>query len=450
MLLTPLIKRQLRIFTVLAVVALGLAFFQYARVPAMVGIGVYDVSVDFGDASGLYPKAAVTYRGVEVGQVSELEVTDQGAIATLRLDNDARIPAGASAELHSTSAVGEQYVDLVDPRTTPSGGKAGAGSGDLLADGARIPRERAVEMPQITPVLDSVNRLLESVPKAETKRVLDEVDAGLGGAGPDLNELVDASGDLLTEAQARIDATTSLIAAVQPVLETQRDLGSQTQSYAAALDQLTGALAAGDSAAVRTLLKKAPGGLDAATRTVRDLQPVLPMMLANLTTNAQVLHTYLPQLHQTLVVYPSLVARLQSAINPRAEHGDVKLDLRAALNNPPTCQSGYLSPKERRNPRATEVRDVDTLAHCKIAPDNPTAIRGARNLPCPEGDGRGNTPAACGEHFGGGVWPDSSGTVAYDLAVGRGDGTTTTTTGTDATGGDELWKILVLAPLGVR
>jgi len=432
MLLTPLIKRQLRIFTVLAAVALGLAFFQYARVPAMVGIGVYDVDVDFGDASGLYPKAAVTYRGVEVGQVAKLEVTDKGAIATLRLDNDARIPAGASAELHSTSAVGEQYVDLVDPRTSPSGGKAGA----VLADGARIPRERAVEMPQITPVLDSVNRLLESVPKAETERVLDEVDAGLGGAGPDLNELVDATGDVLTEAQARIDATTSLIAAVQPVLETQRDLGSRTRSYAASLDQLTAALAEGDSAAVRTLLKNAPGGLSTATRTVTDLQPVLPMMLANLTTNAQVLNTYLPQVHQTLVVYPSLVARLQSAINPRAKYGDVQLDLRAALNNPPTCQSGYLSPKERRNPRATEVRDVDTLAHCEIAPDNPTAIRGARNLPCPQGDGRGNTPAACGEHFGGGVWPDSSGTVAYE--------------GTDETGGDELWKILVLAPLGVR
>ena len=39
MLLTPLIKRQLRIFAVLATVALGLAFFQYARVPAMMGIG---------------------------------------------------------------------------------------------------------------------------------------------------------------------------------------------------------------------------------------------------------------------------------------------------------------------------------------------------------------------------------------------------------------------------
>ena len=444
MLLTPLIKRQLRIFTVLAVVALGLAFFQYARVPAMLGIGVYDVRVDFADASGLYPKAAVTYRGVEVGEVSKLEVTDHGAIATLRLENDARIPARASAELHSTSAVGEQYVDLVDPRSG-----AGGTSRAVLADGATIPRERAVEMPQITPVLDSVNRLLESVPKAATRRVLDQVDDGLGGSGPQLQELVDSSGKLLTEAQSQIEATTSLISALQPVLETQRDLGPATRDYAAQLDQVTGVLADDDSAALRGLLATGPGGLDAARATVRDLQPVLPMMLANLTTNAQVLNTYLPQVRQILVIYPSLVARLQSAVNPRAAQGDVKLDLRAALNDPPTCRSGYLDARERRNPRATAVRDVDTLAHCKIAPDDPTAIRGARNLPCPQGTGRGPTPAACGITFRNGIWPESGGTAAYDLAVGRGGEVATEKTGDEAKGAD-LWQILVLAPLSVR
>ncbi len=449
MLLTPLIKRQLRIFTVLAVVALGLAFFQYARVPAMLGIGVYSVDVDFGDASGLYPKAAVTYRGVNVGQVSKLEVTDKGAVATLRLENSARIPAGASAELHSTSAIGEQYLDLVDPRP---GGTRGTAGGSMLADGATIPRERAIEMPQITPVLDSVNRLLESVPKAATQRVLDEVDAGLGGAGPDLGGLVDASGKLLTEAQSNIDVTTSLIAAMKPVLETQKGLGNQTTAYASSLNELTGALAADNTGDLKALLKNAPDGLNAATRTVKDLQPVLPMMLANLTTNAQVLNTYLPQLHQTLVIYPSVVARLQSSVNPRAKFGDVQLDLRAAVNNPPTCQSGYLSPKERRNPSADTVRDVDTLAHCEIAPNNPTAIRGARNLPCPQGDGRGNVPAACGLGFGSGVWPNSSGTVAYDLAVGRGDGTKAPAAGSGSAGAGEedLWKMLVLAPLATR
>lgn len=443
MLLTPLIKRQLRIFALLAVVALGYAFIHYARIPAILGVGVYYVTVDFEDASGLYPKAAVTYRGVNVGVVSDLDVTDSSAVATLRIDNGTDIPSGVSAELHSTSAIGEQYIDLVDPV-----GSDASGNGRYLAEGAAIPRERAVEMPQITPVLDSVNRLLESVPKEQTKAVLSQLDEGLGGSGSDLNELVDSSGKLLTEAQSQINATTSLIAALQPVLNTQTELAPETQSYADALNDVTAAVARNDSADLKALLSNAPDGLDAATATVADLQQVLPMMLANLTTSAEVLHTYLPNVKQILVLYPSLVARLQAAVNPRAGKGDVQLDLRAAVNNPPTCQSGYLPAQQRRSPSITTTRDVDRQAHCEIAPDNPTAVRGARNLPCPHSSSRGPLPAACGITFRGGIWPDSNAAVAYDIAVGQGDDSAAR----DVTSGrqvdeDDLWKILVLAPL---
>lgn len=438
MLLTKLIRRQLRIFAVISTVALGLAFFVYAKVPAMVGIGVYDVEVDFADASGLYPKAQVTYHGVKVGRVVKLEVSDDGAVATLRIDSDIDIPADATAELHSTSAIGEQYVDLV----------AEDGDGPFLDDGGEIPRDRAVEMPQISPVLDRLNRLLAAVPKDQTRRVLTQVGDGLGGAGPDLGRVIEASARLLTEAQANVDATTSLVAALEPVLATQQDLGPTTRSYAAALDDLTAALAAEDSADLRALLREGPGGLDVLTRTVTDLQPTLPMLLHNLTTNAEVLNTYLPQVRQLLVVYPVTLARVQSVLNPRAEHGDVQLDLRAAFNDPPSCLPGYLPPSDRRSPSDLTTRKVDLLAHCKIPANDPTAVRGARNLPCPDSGQRGPLPAACGLTFGDGQWPASGGTVAYDLAVGRNSETHELDL-TDGKG-EDLWKILVLAPLAVR
>lgn len=448
MLLTPLVKRQLWIFTILAVAALSLTLVRYAKVPARLGIGVHDVTVEFGDASGLYPQAQVTHRGVKVGTVEELEISDTGAIATLRIDSDARIPEDATAELHSTSAIGEQYVDLV----------AEDGGAPYLRDGAAIPRERAVEMPQIGPVLESVNRLLASVPRDSTRRVLTQLGDGLGGAERDLGGIVDSSSRLLDEAHLNIDTTTSLIAALRPVLETQRDLGTTTRSYAAALGDLTAALAAEDSADLRALLRSGPGGLDQLTRTVSELQPTLPMLMANLTTNADVLHTYLPQLRQTLVVYPATVARLQSAVNPRADHGDVQLDLRVTFGNPPSCQTGYLPPRQRRSPSDQTTRDVDPLAHCRIPAEHPTAVRGARNLPCPDSTRRGALPSACGLTFGRGQWPDAGGGVAYDLVVGRSDDTTLVpgpgpaprNTALADDEGDELWKLLVLAPLGVR
>ena len=43
--------------------------------------------------------------------------------------------------------------------TTPPDASRKA-SASVATDGATIPQERAIEMPQITPVLDSVNRLV--------------------------------------------------------------------------------------------------------------------------------------------------------------------------------------------------------------------------------------------------------------------------------------------------
>jgi phospholipid/cholesterol/gamma-HCH transport system substrate-binding protein len=430
MVLTKLIKRQLRIFAVLTAVALGLMVFTYARIPAMVGIGVYSVKTEFTDASGLYPKALVTYRGVKVGQVSDLELGPTTAVATLRLDNGTKIPGNVDAELHSTSAVGEQYIDLV-----PKGESTTA-----LKDGDLIDQTRTVEMPQITPVLDSVNNLLKSVPLKETTHVLDQINEGLGSDGPQLGEFIDASGKLVNEAQRQIAATTGLIRALEPVLATQQQVAPRTIGYASSLRVLTRQLAAKD-ADLRTLLRAGGPGLDKVSATVNDLQASLPMLLDNLSVSGKVLHTYLPQLEQALVVYPATVGRLQQAVNPRAKQGDVQLDLRAGLNNPPSCSQGYLSTDDRRSPADRTVRKVDTLAHCEKAPTNPSSIRGARNLPCPNSSARGPLPSSCGLTFGSGQWPE--GYDANAPARTADDPETRTTTSDDA------WQQLFLQPVGL-
>lgn len=198
MILTPLVKRQLRIFAVLTAIALGLGLFKYAQVPAMAGVGVYDVTAEYQDASGLYPKAAVTYRGVEVGRVQSLEVREGLSVATLRIDDEHQIPLDAVAELHSTSAIGEQYVDLVSEPGPAD---------EHLRDGSVIPTDRTVAMPQISPVLDSLNALLASVPEDATRRVLDQSAEGFGGAGPDLGGIIDSSSSLISQAELRLLST---------------------------------------------------------------------------------------------------------------------------------------------------------------------------------------------------------------------------------------------------
>ncbi|HWU21721.1 MAG TPA: MlaD family protein [Nocardioides sp.] len=430
MLLTRLVKNQLRIFAVLAAFAIGMTVFVYARIPAMVGVGVYEVSVDFRDASGLYPKALVTYEGVKVGQVSSLRLSPTGTVAVLCIENGTKIPGDATAHLHSTSAIGEQYVDLVG--TGPSDGR-------YLADGAVIPPNRAIEMPQITPVLDKLNTLLKSVPKQQTTRVLDEVGDGLGGTGRDLGGVIDSASTLLATAQQQVGATTSLIASLRPVLGTQLALARFTGAYARSLNALSTAVAARDGD-LRGLLTNGAPGLDSLSSTIDGLQPILPTLLTNLTTDASVLRTYLPELKETLVVYPATIARLQSSVNPRAAEGDVQLDVRTTFDDPATCTTGYLPPAQRRSPAVRGTRRVDTLAHCAVSSANPTVVRGVRNLPCPHSPARGPLPSSCGIRFRGArrlVSP--SATTAYDLALGRGTSTTPSSS----------WKILVLGPLGL-
>lgn len=439
MILTSLVKTQLRLFAVLTAIALSLALFHYVQVPKMVGVGVYDVDAQYRDASGLYPQAAVTYRGVEVGRVQSLEIEDGISVATLRIEDEHEIPLNAVAELHSTSAIGEQYVDLVaEPGT----------AGPSLRDGSVIPTDRTVEMPQISPVLDSLNALLASVPEDATRRVLDQTAEGLGGAGPELGSLVDATSSLVDEAQLRLQETTSLIAALEPLFQTQLELRGRTVGYTTNLAALADELAARD-VDIRALLAQGPGGLRQAQQLVDQLQPTLPMLLQNLTTNARVLNTYLPQIKHALVAYPVTVARLQGAINPRAAEGDVNLDLRASFNDPPACSEGYLPASQRRSPSVTTTREVNILAHCTVPTSDPRSVRGTRNLPCPQGDGRGPTPASCGLRFPGGVWPEGTRPVAENATVADAERERPRRR-TSPPADSEAWQILVLAPLGLR
>jgi phospholipid/cholesterol/gamma-HCH transport system substrate-binding protein len=66
---TKLVRTQLVIFTVVAIVAVGNSVYSYMGLKRFSGIGMYSVDVELERAGGLYPNALVTYRGVDVGVV---------------------------------------------------------------------------------------------------------------------------------------------------------------------------------------------------------------------------------------------------------------------------------------------------------------------------------------------------------------------------------------------
>src|SRR3977135_2922238 len=101
------------LFAVTALGAAAVMIFRYINVPAMVfGAGHYNITVELTRAGGLYPSANVSYQGTVVGRVESVELTDTGVQAVLSLQSAYKIPSQLRAEVHSQSAIGEQYVDL--------------------------------------------------------------------------------------------------------------------------------------------------------------------------------------------------------------------------------------------------------------------------------------------------------------------------------------------------
>src|ERR1700756_2035031 len=114
--LTRFVRIQLTIFTIASIVGIVAMVFVYMQVPTLLGLGRVTVKLELPAAGGLYRFGNVTYRGVNVGKVTSVALTENGAEATLSLDTSPKIPANLKADVRSVSAVGEQYVDL-RPRT---------------------------------------------------------------------------------------------------------------------------------------------------------------------------------------------------------------------------------------------------------------------------------------------------------------------------------------------
>src|SRR5882757_209678 len=98
------------VFTVAALAGLG---WYYLRLPSVAGIGQYTLTAELPASGGLYATANVAYRGVTIGKVTDVAPTANGVRATLSIDDRYKIPVDATANVHSVSAIGEQYLDLV-------------------------------------------------------------------------------------------------------------------------------------------------------------------------------------------------------------------------------------------------------------------------------------------------------------------------------------------------
>lgn len=456
------VKLQLVAFTLISAFVIVYAGFNLIGLNQRLFGNDYKVRVNLVKTGGIFATAEVTYRGVSIGRVESMQLTKNGVDAVLRIRGGEQVPADTEAVVANLSAVGQQYIDL-QPR------RSGA---PFLADGDVITVENTRVPPLTIELLTNLNKLVNSVNQDDLRTVIDELGVAFDGTGPTLARLIDSGNALTKRAEKALPETIKLIQDSAPVLETQRVVASDLKTYSQQLAQFSQQLRASDPDLRRTIDN---GTLSAAQLDdlLKRNEPVLPVLLANLTTLGQIQAARLPNIEAILVLYPINVAAGFTVV---PGDGTSHFGL-ATTDSPAPCTQGYESTSQRQGTDTTD-RPANVFVDCGAPAGSQPAIRGARSVPRPAGDTTGQfggssfppgegAPRPPNSQGGGAqsaptVVPSStSGPAAsssvvvadYDRATGRAvmpDGSVVTVgnTGEQSTAlGSDSWKWLLVGPL---
>ena len=147
----------------------------------------YSVFAFFPDAGGVFTNQEVTYRGITVGQVGDMEVVDNGVKIELLIKEEHQIPAeGTEARVMFKSAVGEQFVDVLPA----------VNHGPYLEDGSEIAIDKTSIPVSTQELLSTLQAVLEGVPPESLKGAIDALGHGLKGRGDDLGAIIENSSEL--------------------------------------------------------------------------------------------------------------------------------------------------------------------------------------------------------------------------------------------------------------
>jgi phospholipid/cholesterol/gamma-HCH transport system substrate-binding protein len=422
-------KIQLMIFVVITLVGCTFVGARYAHLDRAFYDSNYSVTAHFPDSGGIFVGGEVTYRGVGIGKVSKLVLTDEGVNVVLDIDNGYdQIPADSLAVVGNRSAVGEQYVELQPQRD----------DGPYLHDGSVID-EKDTSIPIATDtLLTHLSETVESVDKESLKTTVDELGAAFGGTGEDLQRIIDTGNSFIATANDNFDVTTALIRDSNTVLHGQIDSESAIRNFSSQLTAFSNVLAGADPD-LRNLIDTGGAAAIQLRTFLEQNQVELGDLINNLVTTGDVIVKHLDGIKQVLVLYPYVVEGGFTVVSKSPDTGLYDAHFGMIITNQAVCHNGYQG-TDTRPPQDGTNRPMNVSARCD-EPAGQSSARGAQHAP--------QRAAAS--------YADSPVVASYDPATGRltwGGPSTNGAAGLEPTGtvapptlGEESWKWLFLQPL---
>jgi len=420
--ITSTVKKQLLVFVLITLIGVSYVGARYARLDKLFHDTSYSVAAHFAQSGGIYTGAEVSYRGVGIGQVSNMKLTRKGVDVILSIDKGQdKIPRDSIAQVANRSAVGEQFVDLQPQKD----------GGPYLKQGSTISTPDTRTPVSTTEILTNLDNLVESVPQADLRTVVAESGAAFHDAGPSLGQIIDTSSSFIDAAEANFDTTTALIRDARTVLQTQVDKGSDIRAFTRDLALFSDTLAANDKN-LRSLIDNGSATSNELRTFLEQNKVNLGQLINNLVTTGEVTVKHLNGIRQILVIYPYIVAG-GFTVTAKDKDGENNANFGLILTQDPAiCHQGYHK-DQYRSPDERSDKPMDTTAGCTDPSLNP---RGAEKAP----DGRAATsyrpPVATYDQGTGKVtWgtPAAGPQIAYDGGAAQ-------------LFGSDSWKWMLLQP----
>lgn len=371
-----LVSTQLILFVIIAILGVVYVGAKYVRIDQLLGFGQYTVIGEFTDSGGIFENAEVTYRGIPVGRVGALDLTEKGVNVELKMDKSGPdVPSDTIAVVANRSAIGEQYVDL-QPRTD---------QGPFLQDGDVIAEADTSIPTPVESLLKNVKTLADSVPVDDLRTLVTELGTGFEGTGESLEGLVTSLDTLSADALDNLPQTITLIRDSRVFLDTQSEQSSSIQQFSSDLELVTAQLRDSDPD-IRRLIDN---GIPASDQVGALVDQAGPSLTSNLTSLAGIAETLSPRAFALRPLLQFLPALAQGANAVSPGDGTIHQGILLEVNNPPSCTIGYegtqaiIDAEYAKNPDFDPTQQDFPLnldANCNAPEGSLTGVRDANSI----------------------------------------------------------------------
>ena len=236
---------------------------------------------------------------------------------------------------------------------------------------------------------------LAALPKDKIAQLLDETAQSVGGLGPALQRLVDATQAIVGDFKNQITDVNDIIQHSGPVLDSQVNSGSCDRALGAQPEHVGRA-------------DRAKRPARARASCLRRRRPPIRSTRSSVTSGIRCHRRW--RISRWCSTCSSATTRASSrcwcscrrVLRSRRRSAapfphQAALDLALSINQPPPCLTGFIPASEWRSPADTSLAPLPTGTYCKIPMDTPAnSVRGSRNIPCVDVPGkRAATPREC-------------------------------------------------------